>query len=355
LEVLRGDIDRIDAEILSLIAKRNEVAAEIGLTKRKDGVKARDPEREKIVLRLMEKRAKALGIDKHLARQLTKMLINDSVRIQKSERRNDLEGQKVLVVGGSGKMGEWMCRFMSNRGAEVRVWDPRGKLPGHVQIKSLLPTAKTADIIVIASPLGATPEELVAVINTAPEGVVFDLCSVKSHIFGILREAAAEGIKVTSVHPMFGPRTPSPDGLNVLICDCGCDEANEKVAIIFSKAGARTKIVELEEHDKLMAFALGLPHVTALLFAGTARMSDQKLEGLMDVRGTSFVRLAALAREVSGESKRIYHDIQALNPHTQYMFEAMEEMLAELKQASIDKDPISFGNLMQSVKEYMEG
>ena len=352
--MLRGDIDRIDAEILSLIAKRNEIAQEIGLTKHKDGIKARDPEREKEVLRLMEKRARALGIDKNLSRQLTKMLINDSVRVQKTTKSKDLEGQKVLVVGGSGKMGEWMCRFASNRGAEVRVWDPRGKLPGHVQIKSLLPTAKTADIIVIASPLGATPEELAAVLNTSPQGVVFDLCSVKAHIFGILREAAAEGVKITSIHPMFGPRTPSPDGLNVLICDCGCEEANEEAAIIFSKAGARTKIIGLEEHDKLMAFALGLPHVSALLFAGTAKMSESSLEELMEVRGTSFLKLAALAREVSGESRRIYHDIQALNPHTQYMFEVMEMMLAELKQASLDKDPTSFGNLMQSVKEYME-
>ncbi|MGD9962927.1 MAG: prephenate dehydrogenase/arogenate dehydrogenase family protein [Thermoplasmata archaeon] len=354
LNALRSEMDRIDQELMRLIARRGDVAREIGLTKRKDGLKVRDAEREKKVVAKMAAMANSLGADKKLAKEAARLLIADAVAIQKEQAELPLEGHKALVVGGSGRMGGWACRFMSNRGAKVKVWDPRGARKGYTNARSLAPAVTEADTIIIASPLGVCAEELKMVLDAGPKGVVMDLCSVKSHISSVLRLAAADGVLIASVHPMFGPRAASPKGLNVVVCDCGSREATSLAKKLFGGAGANIVELYLEEHDRMMAYILGLSHMTALMFGATLRASGKKTSELRRVQGTSFARLADLAEEVSGESKRVYHDIQALNPHTREMVEEAERALRELKDASSSTEHDMFTKLMESTKEQME-
>lgn len=354
LDMLRDEIHRIDTELVELLAKRRSIAREIGLTKKKDGLPLRDVERERKVIHAITRGARALDVDERLAGQIARLLIADAVRVQRAAHPMPVKGKETLVIGGAGRMGEWMCRFLSNRGASVKVWDPRGRLSGHVNVHTLDPYARIADIVVVASPLGVCPEELQAAIECRPTGVVFDLCSIKTHIAGILRRAAADGIKVTSVHPMFGPRVANPQGLNVLVCDVGSKAATQFARRLFAGAGARVTELYLEEHDRLMAYVLGLPHSCGLLFGGTLARSDTASEVFRKIQGTSFSKLAALSKEISLESKRIYHDIQSLNPNTKQMMESMEVTLKEIRSAAADTDPVRFANIMESIKAYLE-
>jgi chorismate mutase/prephenate dehydrogenase len=354
LDALRHEIERVDQQIAVLLSKREEVAREIGLTKRKDGVKIRDPERERKVVAKMVSQANSLGADSRLAREVARLLIADAIRVQKEPGKDKLKGKNALVVGGSGKMGEWVCRFLSNRGACVKVWDPRGRISGYSNIRSLRPAIDSSDIIILASPLGVCHEELRQIMDAKPKGLILDICSVKSHIATTLRQGAANGLRIASVHPMFGPRAASPKGLNVIVCDCGNRMATKEARTLFKAAGANVAELYLEEHDKVMAFILGLPHIAALAFGNTIRASGRKASELGEVQGTSFSRLAELSAEVSGESRRVYHDIQALNPNTREMIEALETALDELKSASLKTEHEDFIRLMNSAKENLE-
>ena len=353
LKALRDEVDRIDAEIVSLAARRRRVAREIGLVKLKDGVPVRDKGREAAVTKEMERRAAKAGLSAGTGRAIAKALMADGVSSQKEKTPLPLKGRRALVVGGSGKMGEWTCRFLSCRGAEVTVWDPRGKLKGYRNVTEI-DRAKDADIVVVASPLGVARDELAKVIEAAPKGLVFDLCSVKAHIAQTLCNAAADGMTVTSVHPMFGPRAPSPEGLNVLVCGCGSAKADRMAEALFSEAGAKVSKLTLTEHDELMAYALAMPHITALLFGGTLAESGRSMAELSPAGGTSYARLLAIAKEVSGESKRVYHDIQSLNPNTRGAIEAVERVLSELKDAALDGEPQAFGRIMEKQRKYLE-
>lgn len=300
------------------------------------------------------KRAHTLGIDPTFSEILAELLISRSVRVQVTGRPKDLNGKKALVVGGSGRMGAWLCRRLSNRGATVQVWDPRGRIEGYENVESLKNAARTADIIVLSSPLGVCPEELDAVIDASPSGLVFDVCSVKAHISKRLRKAAKSGFKITSVHPMFGPNVATPKGRNVVICDCGNRKANEEAARLFSSAGANVIEISLEEHDRMMAYVLGLAHACTLLFAGTLSVSGTKLRDFAPVTGPSFEKLLDSAKELSKESVRVYHDIQALNPNTRRMFAQLKEVLESTKSASLDIEPAKFRKIIESSKEYLE-
>ena len=354
LQVLRAEIQDIDSEILDLIARRAEVANEIGLVKDREGMPVRDRAREKRVIEFLSKKARALGLPDAMAGDLAGMLISDSVRVQKSKKTKQLATKKAVVVGGAGRMGQWTCRFLSDRGADVVVWDPRGRLNGYSNIRSLIPAVPEADIVVIASPLGACPSDLRAVLDASPGGLVFDLCSVKSHLAADLRGAADEGALVCSVHPMFGPSVPSPAGRNVLVCDCGSERAMDLAYVMFSGAGAHVSMLSLERHDELMAYVLGLSHLCILLFAKTLDESGIGLSEFSRAQGPSFDRLTRMARELSGESRRVYHDIQALNPNTRDVISAMETALKDLKRASLDSSPEKFRSIMDSGGKFLE-
>ncbi len=339
---------------MSLIVRREDVSNEIGLIKKRDGLKIRDIPREKKVVEKMTALAKSLNADKDITKEISRLLIADSVNVQKRVRREGLDGKKAIVVGGSGKMGEWMCRFLSNRGAEVKVWDPRGRLKGYSNVRLLDQAINSSDIIIVASPLGLCPDDLRRVVSARPSGLILDICSIKSHIAGILRLAAADGLKITSIHPMFGPGAPSAKGMNVVVCDCGSKQATEEAREMFESAGAKVIRLYLEEHDQMMAYILGLSHVTGLLFGATLASSGMSFAELQNVQGTSFAKLAALAKDVSGESRRVYHDIQTLNPRTKEMLDLMESNLGKIKNAAIEKEHDEFIKLMHSVKEYTE-
>jgi chorismate mutase/prephenate dehydrogenase len=354
LDALRAEIDRIDSEIIDLVAVRNEVSREIALVKRKDHLPIKNGVREREVVARLVREAKTSLVGEKTASSIAESLISESVRIQSDIKATQLKGERALVVGGSGRMGAWVCRFLSNRGAEVRIWDPRGKLAGYKSERSLADYVKRADLVVLASPLGVCADEMDQIIRLKPEGVVFDVCSIKAHVAGGLRKAAKDGLLVTSVHPMFGPNAASPAGKNVLVCDCGSGKANRLVSELFSSAGANVSQVRLERHDELMAYVLGLSHLCILLFASTARRSGVRAKELRRVEGPSLRRLSKMASELSNESRRVYHDIQSLNPNTRGLITSMEAAFADIKKAALSDSPKRFGEIMDSNGDYLE-
>jgi len=72
LKKLREEIDRIDAEMLSLIEERVGIARKIGTAKKKKGLSISDPQREKEIIDNVTKAAK---IDKEFAKKLFASII----------------------------------------------------------------------------------------------------------------------------------------------------------------------------------------------------------------------------------------------------------------------------------------
>ena len=337
-----------------LIARRMEVAKEIGLTKMKDGAKVRDASREEAVVKDFTERAEALGLDERMATTIVNTIIEEAVRTQLEQDVRHLQGKKVVVIG-AGRMGAWTARFASNRGAAVSVHDPRGHLDGYDNLQSPEQGAGDADFVIIASPLGTAKEDLRALFSAKPSGIVFDLCSVKSYLKDILCEGAANGFKVTSVHPMFGSGAITPRGKNVLVCSCGCKEADAAARQLFENEGAIVTEVPLDDHDRLIAHVLGASHMCALVFGRAISKSGLSSKDLAAVQGPSFATLCALAKSISNESRRVYHDIQKLNPHTAEAIRSIEQALDELRNAALDEDPAGFARIMDDERDFFGG
>ncbi len=109
----------MDEQLLALVARRLKIASELGRLKLDAGLPTRDYGQEKDVIDRALAKATELGLFPELAEQLMVLLIRSSLTVQEQDRvQADAggTGQKVLVIGGAGKMGRWLVWFLSSQG-----------------------------------------------------------------------------------------------------------------------------------------------------------------------------------------------------------------------------------------------
>ncbi|RLG56971.1 MAG: chorismate mutase [Candidatus Hydrothermarchaeota archaeon] len=82
IDKLRKQIDEIDEEILTLIAKRMQKAKKIGEIKRTKGLKIKDNEREREVIEKWKRKAKELNLSKEFVEKIVKEIIRESRDVQ---------------------------------------------------------------------------------------------------------------------------------------------------------------------------------------------------------------------------------------------------------------------------------
>ena len=82
LDRARGEIERIDRQIVALIADRVRVARQIGRAKREAGITTLDPAREAVVVRRAGELARELTLDDEAVRRIFWQLIALSRSVQ---------------------------------------------------------------------------------------------------------------------------------------------------------------------------------------------------------------------------------------------------------------------------------
>lgn len=351
VEGIRWKIEEIDNEILDLIKKRMSIAVAMGHQKVDKAMPVRDLRVEEQVRDRYLARAKEVGISDAAAIELSALLVRESVEAQAKLPR-PMKPRKVLVVGGGGAMGQWLCRFFASRGHEVKVHDD---LPGgEFQNVKLEQGVKDADVIAVSSHISATADMLRKIFKLKPKGLVFDIASVKSPIVEVLKEGADQGLLVCSIHPMFGPSASFIFARNLIVCNCGSDIAVNKFMPLLNGTGANVIEMPVEDHDKIISVVLGMSHALNLAFFGALKESGFSHEELRKASSTTFEKQMNISGNVARESPNLYYEIQHLNPHNREMLEKLIDALREVQQAGSDEDRSHMIRLMQEGRKYFE-
>lgn len=244
-------------------------------------------------------------------------------------------------------MGAWFVRFLQERGYHVSVQDPRAA-PG-----TRPKPEQTFDLVVVATPPASLPDVLGASRPwCGPAGLLVDIASIKGAATPVLRRLAMEGLRVASLHPLFGPSAETLAGRTVLVMDCGSTEAAAEAAALFSSTAARIEAVPLEEHDRLIGEILGLSHATSLAFNEALVHGDIPLKRLASAASTTFRRQEELSREVASESPDLYFDIQVLNPGSDGVLARLETAAATVRRLVAERDRKGFQALMERAAAY---
>jgi chorismate mutase/prephenate dehydrogenase len=349
---IRWKIEELDNQIMELIQKRMQAAMRMGQYKVQKALPVRNLRVEDEVVTRYEERAGSMGISQAAAAEIASILIRESVEAQARLPRS-MGARKALVVGGSGKMGRWFSGFLRLRGMDITVLDPAPsqEFPNAKDLAA----CKDADIVVVAVPLEKAPVIMREIAALRPKGLVFDIASVKAPIIPALKQAVEDGLKVCSVHPMFGPDAASIYARNVIVCDCGCEAANREFISIVDSMGCRVINMPVEEHDGLIAYVLGMSHALSIAFFNALGRSGRSFQELDEVASTTFRKQVATAMDVAREDPKLYFEIQHANPCTEDMLDLLVSSLAEIREAALHDEAKDFIAIMDEGKRYFGG
>jgi chorismate mutase/prephenate dehydrogenase len=329
----------LDLELLTLAAERVALGKDVGDIKRRQGISTVDYAQERAVLDRARSAAKERGLDLRVAEDLFTRLIRASVSAQVEEHIRSAAlgaGKSAVVIGGAGRMGRWLRSFLTALGYRTGVIDPAAAADEDAWGRRVLPSA---ELVMCSVPPASIAKLYGELATNPPTGVVVDIASIKTPVIRPIRTLQQAGVRVGSIHPMFGPSAVLLRDADVVICDTGDAQATAIVEGLFQPTTARLVRLALADHDRIMADLLSLAHATAIAFALCLPQTEHP------VRSITFQALEALAAAVVRESPEVYYEILAGNPHSLEALESLRLALDRIVATIRGGDPTEFRSL----------
>jgi chorismate mutase / prephenate dehydrogenase len=357
LDELRTALTDLDGQFLALVARRQALSEQVAAVKRATGRATRDFGREREVILRGRNTAERLKISPDLAESLLRQLIQSSLATQEQARvaaQAHGSGKRALVIGGHGKMGGWFAEFLASQGFRVAIADPQGASTGFDTVADWQTDPLDFDLIVLATPLSATAELLQVLARRRPRGLVFDLGSLKTPLRAGLTALVKAGCRVTSVHPMFGPDTELLSGRHVIFIDLGDRQALEEAQELFAPTMAERVVMDLDEHDRLIAYVLGLSHALNIAFFTALADSGEAAPRLARLSSTTFDSQLEVASRVAAESPELYFEIQSSNDYGNESLLALQKAVERLVATVKSKNAQEFTAIMNRGRAYLD-
>jgi len=356
LVALRDEIRAIDERIVGLVSARLALAERIGRVKAETGQPIRDFQTEKQVRARAASVARRERLDPHLVESIFDALIEGAVRVQEEIRETSYAGARkhVLIVGGRGKMGAWLAHFFHAQGHAVTTFDPAGALEGFPAAASLAEGLAGAHVAILATPLEAARETMRATLALRPRALVADIFSLKSSAAPLIRDGVASGLRVASMHPLFGPDARLLAGRTLLVCDTGDRAAARQIRAFFEPTALTIRDLSLESHDRVMAIVLGLSHAVNLIFSRALVKTGVRFRTLQEFGSSTFHKQVRTASEVIAENPALYHAIQSENHESAAALGLLSEVTREFVATALDTDPSAFVGEMLRMRAWYE-
>jgi chorismate mutase/prephenate dehydrogenase len=357
LEQLRERLTQVDRDLIALVKERQGIVAQIGAHKIQNAVPTRDYEREREVLKGARDQAVQIGLDADLAEAILRLLIQSSLTQQEQTRvaaQTGGVGKRALVIGGGGKMGAWFARFLGSQGYAVQIADPSAPDGAVDWVADWRGLDIDHDLIVVATPIKVAADVLTELAERRPGGLILDIGSLKTPLRAALARLVAAGCRVTSIHPMFGPDTRLLSGRHVVFVELGVPAATAEARTLFESTMAEQIEMSLEEHDRLIAYVLGLSHALNLAFFTALAASGELVPRLKRMSSTTFDAQLRVASLVAHDNPHLYFEIQALNEYGYTSLDALKAAADRIQELVRDRDEAGFVALMDSGRKYLE-
>ncbi len=243
---------------------------------------------------------------------------------------------RVAIIGGAGRMGRWFARYFKSKDHAVIISDIEEKArniaekEGFLFAKSNQDVVKGADLIVISVSIESTPNVIKEIEqNLKEDAIVAEISSIKTHVMKTLTDLVQKNVTALSIHPLFGSGAKTLKGKKIAVIPVKDPEREVNLVQKFFPE-ATINVIGAEEHDRIMALTLSLPHFLNLIFAST--LSNEDINGLRRFAGPSFTLQLILAESVLTENPDIYASIQMMNRHTYPCLEKLMNQAKALKE-----------------------
>ena len=206
--------------------------------------------------------------------------------------------EKICIIGG-GLIGSSILRdvYNSKISKSVTVFDnsrevieiiKKENLCDNVS-KDIQSAVKNSDLVIIAVPLSAYKEVLLAAKDSfKKDAIVTDTGSVKKEINKIFKNLNLKDVYWLASHPIAGTEESGPNaGLKNLFQNRWtiiCNDQNskrekvEKLKKFWEFLGSKVKFMSIEDHDHILSLTSHLPHAVAYNIVLTAINTDEKFK-----------------------------------------------------------------------------
>jgi chorismate mutase/prephenate dehydrogenase len=208
------------------------------------------------------------------------------------------------------------------------------------------------DVIVVAAPLAVSGRILAQLAVLKPSGLVFDIGSLKSPLIDGLQELRRVGCQVTSLHPMYGPDTRLLSGRHLIFCDVGCEAATLAAKEMFAATMVEQLDMGLEDHDRMIAYVLGLSHALNIAFFTALAESGEAAPRLARMSSTTFDSQLLVSEAVAQDNPHLYFEIQHLNKFGLGPLDALAEAANRIRELVATGDEEGFVKLMDKGRDY---
>ena len=306
---LRERLTRLDGELLALIAERQRLSEEVARAKRATGHPTRDFQREREVLHERARRPpEKLGLSPALADNLLRLLIRSSLATQEQAQvaaQGQGAGRRALVIGGARQDGPLVRRVPRVPGLRGRGRGPGGPLGTRTHRADWQSDELSHEVIVVATPLGITAVD--------PRAARAPPAAGPRVRHRLAEDAAARGPRGAAARrACASPRCIRCSGPTPTCCRAATSStwtwaAPDAVAdaqSLFASTMVEQVVTTLDDHDRLIAYVLGLSHAINIAFFTALAESGEAAPRLARLSSTTFDAQLAVASLVAGRKSR---------------------------------------------------
>ncbi|MGS2720590.1 bifunctional chorismate mutase/prephenate dehydrogenase [Paraglaciecola aestuariivivens] len=316
LAQLRTQIDDIDSQLVTLLAKRAEVTAKVGQYKSQVGMPIYVPEREAELIAKKRSEAEAQKVSPALIEDLLRRIMRESYHTQNVKYLcTNPQIKKVVVVGGAGALGRVFVDMFSRSGYQVAILE-QNDWP---QAQAIL---ADAGLVLVAVPIALT-EQIIAQLNQLPEDCILaDITSTKQKPLASM--LAVHSGAVVGLHPMFGPDVPSLVKQVVVVCHGRQAEKYQWLLEQMRIWGAVLEQSDAKEHDDAMVFIQVMRHFCSFVFGAHLANENPDLSQLISLSSPIYRLELAMVGRLFAQDPKLYADIIFDNKDSLAMLKAFQ-------------------------------
>ena len=109
-----------------------------------------------------------------------------------------------------------------------------------------------------------------------------------------------------------------------------------------------------DEHDRLIAYVLGLSHALNIAFFTVLAESGEAAPKLARMSSTTFDAQLEVASRVAQDSPELYYEIQSLNDYGAESLEALAQAVERVRTSVLAQDHDGFVALMRRGRDYLQ-
>lgn len=321
LDNLRGQLDIIDGQIVSLLVKRQRDVERIVTLKKAHNLSVYHPAREEGLISRRRNQGREAGLDPDYLEELYRRILRQS-RVEQTAhlaQKGVRAGATVLIVGGKGSMGQYFHRWFADASYQVRILD-RGDW------SSVDTLCAGIDLSFVSVPIELTNAVVGRLGSHLPTGCILaDITSIKGPPLKAMLEAH-QG-PVIGLHPLFGPTTSTMDKQIVVVTPGRDRPACQWLIDQFTAWGSIIIQTDAKEHDEIMTIVQSLRHFATFAFGQFLCRKRINLHRTLEFSSPIYRLELGMVGRLFAQDSSLYSEIIFASPERRTL---LKEYLASL-------------------------